>query len=108
MKQTDAIRPTGIDDWINTLRHGAHWGSHMDTVARATLTAMATSDDEYTGGDLYRVFASPAQRHRFLENVRDKRVTDVQSALRRLSAAHESTYTLLARRAEKTLGKVSH
>jgi hypothetical protein len=108
MQQTDAIHLTGIDDWINTLRDGTHWGSHMDTVARATLHAMATSDDEYTGDDLCRVFASPAQRHQFLETVRDNRVTDVQGALRRLSAAQESTYTLLARRAENTLGRVSH
>jgi hypothetical protein len=54
------------------------------------------------------VFASPAQRHQFRETVRDKRVTDGQWSLRRLSAAQESTDTLLARRTEKTLGKVSH
>jgi hypothetical protein len=52
MQQTHAIRSTSSDDWINTLRHGAHWGTHLDTVARATLHAMATSDDEYTGDAL--------------------------------------------------------
>ena len=103
MQQTDSIRLTGIDDWIDTLRSGDHWGTNMDTVARATLHTMATSATDYTGADLHRVFASPAQRHQFLETVRDNSVRDTQHALRRLSAAKDSTYTLLARRAETTL-----
>lgn len=76
----------------------------MDAIARATIHAMTTSDENYTGADLYEGFASPARCHRFLETVRDSDRSRRQRALRRRSEACERTYTMLARRAATTLG----
>jgi hypothetical protein len=103
MEQHHTIHADDIDDWIDTLRGDAHWGSSMDAIARATLHAMTTSDDDYTGADLYDIFASPTNRHRFLETVRDSGRTHRQRSLRRLSEARDSTYTMLARRAATLL-----
>jgi hypothetical protein len=104
MEQYHTVHADDIDDWIDTLRGNTHWGSSMDTIARATIHAMTTSDENYTGADLYEVFASPAHRHQFLETVRDSGRQRGQRALRQLSEARERTYTMLARRAATTLG----
>jgi hypothetical protein len=104
MEQYQTVHADDIDDWIDTLRGDTHWGSSMDTIARATIHAMTTSDEDYIGADLYEVVASPARRHRFLATVRDSDRSRRQRALRRLSEARERTYTMLARRAATTLG----
>lgn len=64
MKCNRLIRDTEIDDWVAALHEakGSDWSNLHDQGAQMTLQAMATSEEPYTGADLYRVFTSSDAR----------------------------------------------
>jgi hypothetical protein len=71
MEADRRIQGTEINDWMIALREAesGDWSDLHVQGARQTLQAMATSEESYTGADLYRAFASSNARETLKESV---------------------------------------